>query len=239
MRWVFVAGNALRTEIFARVLRREGFRVTTLASPLMISEGILARPHDCAVLLELPHQAVIDVAVHISKVPRDPYDTPVPLLALSAPGGNNPVGANNPPVIWVEQDTDDALLLAHMRALIRRRQGYPSHHRFGNLGLDREKSRASLNGQPLELRPMEFNLLSLLIEARGRPIPSTTLSQHLWPEHPYHCGRLAVHVHRLRKRLDGRNTGIRVQYLKSMGYSLSIRAKSTSRLVKHADSAHL
>jgi DNA-binding response OmpR family regulator len=82
-------------------------------------------------------------------------------------------------------------LLARIRALLRRdemlrqilardREQPANELRYGNLRLDAEGHSAQLAGTDLDLTPMEFELLSLLMRNPGRTFSRSYLLQTVW-----------------------------------------------------------
>ncbi|AOV15890.1 hypothetical protein BJI67_01315 [Acidihalobacter aeolianus] len=233
MNWILVAGSDHRTEAFAARLRQEDFRISRATAERQALDALAARHHDGAVILSWPQMALQGFATAARRLLDARGFALPPLLTLSDGKLPSPLtGAL--PVFAHDTDTDDATLLAHLRAVLRRTQGYPRHHRFGALGLDPGRGRASLEGRPLTLRPTEFNLLGLLIEAQGSPLPAVALADRLWPDKPYRRERLAVHLHNLRRRLGGRRAAVRIQRVDDRGYALSIRRTPSVNGILHA-----
>lgn len=238
MRWILVAGNGPRIDAFAKHLRHEGFRVSTAEGPTHAVEALAARTHNCAVFIGLPAKDVVDIAHQAGRIFSTHRCAPPPFLSVATEPLDTAGMLAGQALFWHADASDDALL-AHLRALVRRADGYPTHHRFGALGLDPLRARASLDGQPIALRPMEFNLLNLLIEAQGHPVSPVTLASRLWPGRPYCRERLAAQLHHLRRRLGGRTAAVRVQRVKSLGYALSIRWIKPARVDNHAAASAL
>ena len=165
MCWVLIAGNGPRASDFIRRLRREDFRVSLAGDPAQLLANLAARAHDCVVFIDLSTADSGDYCDQLRHEFSASYRPLLPLLALGNGPSPWPEGAIELPLFWYDDDPGAVLLLARLRALLRRASGYVFYHRFGVLGVDPLQGRASLNGQPLDLRPMEFNLLLLLVEA--------------------------------------------------------------------------
>lgn len=93
-------------------------------------------------------------------------------------------------------------LLARTRALLRRANGYPRHHRVGDLGIDPVTRRASRGGVPLRLRPIEFDILLRLAEGQGQLVLKEELLRGLWPGNSGSPNVLTVHISHLRAAID-------------------------------------
>lgn len=71
-------------------------------------------------------------------------------------------------------------LVARARALVRRAAGRATAVQMtGDLRLDINRMTAIHAGQPIDLTPLEFRLLSCLMLHRGRTMPPTELLNHL------------------------------------------------------------
>ena len=111
----------------------------------------------------------------------------------------------------IEAGADDYLvkpfrieeLVARVRALIRRSKGQPSSRlAFAGLVLDTQLMRVSRDGVPVPLTPQEYRLLAYLALNRGRVVPKSELTEHI-----YHAtidreaNAIEVLVGRLRRRV--------------------------------------
>jgi DNA-binding response OmpR family regulator len=88
---------------------------------------------------------------------------------------------------------------------------------YGNLTLEPEAHYATLDGQPLDLTPTEFNLLYLLLRNQGRAFSRAYLLDTVWNE-SYITGDRSVDnaVLRLRKKLG--DLGDAIETVWGVGY---------------------
>jgi two-component system KDP operon response regulator KdpE len=99
-------------------------------------------------------------------------------------------------------------LLARIRAVMRRGAGTTAdavggERRVGRMTLDPARFRASVEGEPLTLTRIEFALLSVLVEARGRVVTHPRLLAAGWPgELDPDPQWLKPHLARLRGKLE-------------------------------------
>ena len=119
-----------------------------------------------------------------------------------------------------EQQIDDYIpkpfnpleLVARVKAQIRRYTQYNDGGRdtgdvidFGGLVLDRTSHECIYNEVPLTLTPIEFDILWLLCENRGKVISSEELFEKVWHEKYYKNSNntVMVHIRHLREKMNG------------------------------------
>lgn len=97
-------------------------------------------------------------------------------------------------------------LLARIRAALRRVPASDSErHLFssGELEIDFEARRATVNGKTVRLTPKEFDLLKFLVDHPNKPIPHRKLLQTVWgPDYGDEVEYLRVFVNQLRKKIE-------------------------------------
>jgi len=115
-------------------------------------------------------------------------------------------------------------LVARIRALSRRGAPDPVS-RFGiaDLEMDAVGRMATRGGQPLDLTPIEFDLLEYLLRNQGRVVSREMLASDVWKA----AGRniplnnvIDVHVARLRGKVDGRFKMKLVKTVRGIGFVL-------------------
>jgi DNA-binding response OmpR family regulator len=132
-------------------------------------------------------------------------------------------------------------LLARVRAIFRRieLQGQsasadasPPLLEEGSLRVDVGEHTASVDGQPLELTPKEFDLLVILVQNPGRAFARDYLLDKVWG---YEYGGLDTrtvdtHVLRLRKKLGG--VGDRIETVWGVGYRFARASQPLRAMAK-------
>jgi DNA-binding response OmpR family regulator len=86
--------------------------------------------------------------------------------------------------------------------------------------VDRVARRVWLDGEELELRAKEFDLLALLVAEAGRAVTRERLMSEVWDEHWFGSTKtLDVHIAALRRLLDRRTDApSRITTLRGVGY---------------------
>jgi len=98
-------------------------------------------------------------------------------------------------------------LLARIRVAMRRAPAGtgegPRSFNGGELEIDFEARRVSLNGKALRLTPKELDLLKFLVDHANKPVPHRKLLQTVWgPDYGDEVEYLRVVVNQLRKKIE-------------------------------------
>ncbi|GJG86178.1 DNA-binding response regulator [Gemmatimonadetes bacterium T265] len=204
-RVIFVEDDAFIVRFFQRVLREARFEVVAAGS---VAEGrrALLGAHDAVLLdVELPDASGLTLLEELrARGDRSP------VIILTGRGGDEEVvrgldaGADD----YIEKPVGGAVLLARLRAVIRRGAHQATGRReagvlsLGPLTLDRLARRATVDGQVLDLTPKEFTLLEYLLLCAEETVTRAELLDHVWelqgePE----SNVVDAHMARLRAKL--------------------------------------
>jgi len=115
-----------------------------------------------------------------------------------------------------------AVLMARIEAVMRRFGHGPVAlvSELGDLQLDHDGKQAFLAGEPLHLARKEFELLSMLVQARGDPVTREVLMEGIWDTSWVGASRtLDVHVSSLRAKLG--RPGL-VETVRGVGYQVVV-----------------
>ena len=73
----------------------------------------------------------------------------------------------------------------------------------GPITLDEEATTVTLDGEPVALTPIEYNILRLLIKHPGRVYSSSQIYELVWNESALGTeGSVSVHIRHLRQKLE-------------------------------------
>jgi two-component system, OmpR family, alkaline phosphatase synthesis response regulator PhoP len=202
-------------------LERENFRVEAAADGEAALEAISRLKPELVVLdVMLPRLDGFEVCRRVRA-----EDNPVAILMLTARD------EDIDKIIGLELGADDYLtkpfnpreLVARVKAILRRseRQSPPDEKplHVGNLDLDPVRREVRVNGQTLDLRTQEFEVLFTLARQPGRVFSREQLLQQAWGFDFYGQTRTVdVHIAHLRKKLSG--CTVNIETVTGIGYKL-------------------
>ena len=125
---------------------------------------------------------------------------------------------------YVTKPFRPAELVARIRAHLRRAGGTATLSReiqVGGLVLRPEERVAQLNGQDMDLRTKEFDLLLALAAGAGTVLRRERLLHQVWGrEYDEDSRTIDVHINRLRSRLAG--SDVEIDTVRGVGYRLAL-----------------
>jgi two-component system copper resistance phosphate regulon response regulator CusR len=201
-------------------LQTAGFSVETAANGDDGERLLIGRSFDCTVLdWMLPGRDGLQILVEAR---RSGITTPVLLLTAR--------DAIDDRVLGLESGADDYLikpfafaeLLARLRVLLRRgRAPVETTLRAGDLELDLVKRGVKRNGEVIELKPREFEVLEYLVRHKNEPVTRGMLGVDVWKEPGYaYTNVIEVYVNLLRKKVEFAGRSPRIVTLRGVGYML-------------------
>lgn len=116
------------------------------------------------------------------------------------------------------------LLLARIRAMLRRREDYtPDILQFGNISLNRQSYELSANGKCTVLPKLEFQLMEILLLNRGIYLSTGDLLYKVWgSETDAEYGTVWVYISYLRKHLSALQADVHIAVKRNIGYTLEV-----------------
>jgi two-component system response regulator RegX3 len=205
-------------------LGSEGFDVIVADTGVGGLESARVNQPDLVLLdLMLPGMSGLDVCRQIRSSSSD-----VPIIMLTAKD------AESDKVAGLELGADDYMtkpfsmreLVARVRAQLRRaaKSGVLAESnevlRGGAIELDIDAHQARLNGEAVDLRPKEFELLESLMRRKNRLAARHTLIDEVWgPSYFGDTKTLDVHVKRLRQKLEpDPSAPVHIVTVRGLGY---------------------
>ncbi|MEU7906916.1 response regulator transcription factor [Actinoplanes sp. NPDC049118] len=113
------------------------------------------------------------------------------------------------------------VLVARLRALLRRKGGAPPELRVGDLVVDPAARTCQRAGRAVELTPREFGVLETLIRRPGEVVGKTEILDQVWDlQHDGDVNIVEVYVSALRRKID-MPFGVRtIHTVRGVGYRL-------------------
>lgn len=216
-------------ETLAYNLNRQGYEVYTAQDGLKALELARAKRPDLILLdLMLPGLDGFEVC----RILRQEMSAPILMLTARVDEVDKIVG--------LEVGADDYLtkpfsmreLMARVKALLRRERmireelaaqetiGSDQPMRFGNLVIDNARREVRRNGQPLPMKPKEYELLLFLARQRGIAVSRDLLLERVWGwDFDGGSRTVDVHVRWLREKIeDDPGNPQRIVTIRGIGY---------------------
>ncbi|BDH08564.1 two-component system response regulator CseB [Streptomyces seoulensis] len=225
---LFVEDDDVIREATQLALERDGFAVTAMPDGLSGLEAFRADRPDIALLdVMVPGLDGVSLCRRI----RDESTVPVIMLSARADSIDVVLGLEAGADDYVTKPFDGAVLVARIRAVLRRfgHAGHPERGGadgsadtdgvlvFGELEVDTEGMEVRRAGQPVALTPTEMRLLLEFSGAPGTVLSRDKLLERVWD---YGWGGdtrvVDVHVQRLRQKI-GQD---RIETVRGFGYKL-------------------
>ncbi len=188
-------------------LKKEGFR-TISAYDGEDALDIASREYPDLVILDLmlPGMDGLEVCREFKKENKT---ATIPIIMLTAKS------QESDKVVGLELGADDYItkpfspreLIARIKAVLRRvkdKEKLPEVFKIGDLSIDFSKIQVSVKGKAVELTSKEFELLKILIKAKGRVLSRDYLLDTIWGfDHAIEIQTrtVDVHIRTLRKKL--------------------------------------
>jgi DNA-binding response OmpR family regulator len=220
---VLVVDDDVKTvELVKLYLKRDGYRVLTAYDG--VDALRLAREnHPDLIVLDLMLPGID--GLEICQTLRAESDVPIIMLTAKTTDQDKLVGLDLGADDYVTKPFSPRELAARVRAVLRRLPGErsPAEIKHGELTVNSLKHKASLTGKPLNLTPVEFKLLVVLIKEPGRVFSRAELIEKaLGYDFDGFDRTIDVHILNLRRKLEPDPSHPR--YIKTVygaGYKLS------------------
>lgn len=190
------------TELVELYLRNEGFQVRCFYTGEEALASVEQSPPDLAILdVMLPDMDGFSVCREL----RKKYTFPILMLTARVEDMDKinglAIGADD----YITKPFNPLELTARVKAQLRRYNEASAPELsmdVGNLSISKETHECTLNGKRVNLTPIEFDILWLLCENRGKVISAEELFEKVWGDKFLDCNNtVMVHIRRLREKL--------------------------------------
>jgi DNA-binding response OmpR family regulator len=193
-------------------LSQDGYKVIR-ARDGFEAVDVVARETVHLVLLDvmMPVLDGIQAAVKI----RELSNAPILFLSAKSEDTDRVLGLNMGGDDYITKPYNPVELLARVRAALRRyaRLGgltempataaEPDAYRTGDLVLDDNQKRVTLDGEDVSLTALEYNILKLLMTNMERVFSSAQIYEAIWEEPAFHVSKtVSVHIRHIREKIE-------------------------------------
>ena len=167
----------------------------------------------------MPDKSGLEV---LKELRKHGYKTPILLLTAKAEIKDQILGLDTGADDYLPKPFSMELLLAHVRALLRRRPDYIAKVlMFGNVELDQESHEMYVGNQSTSLGKLEYQLMELMMLNHGRYFSTEELLCKVWGyDTEAQPGVVWVYISYLRKKLADLNADIKIVLKRDVGYTL-------------------
>jgi len=151
--------------------------------------------------INLGNESGFDLCKHLRKT------TNIPILFISARTSDDDmllalnIGGDD----YVPKPYSLAVLLAKVKTVLKRYTNTtpePQNFTCGNLRIDYEAHAVFVHGEKVDLKAMEYKLLTYLIKHKNRVVPKDELFSKVWEDTFVSDNTLNVHVRYLREKVE-------------------------------------
>ncbi|WP_298776446.1 response regulator transcription factor [uncultured Shewanella sp.] len=147
-------------------------------------------------------------------------DTPVLMLTARDSLDNKIEGFQSGADDYLIKPFAMAELIIRIQTLAKRRSGQVKKLSLADLEIDLTKKQAYRHKVPLKLSPTAFRILDILLRASPEPVSRANIMQAIWGDNQPDSNSLKVHIHHLRKQLDGQYLPKLLQTVPGHGFAL-------------------
>lgn len=140
---------------------------------------------------------------------REKSNIPVILLTAKSEDTDKILGLNIGADDYITKPFNPVEVLARVKAQIRRYTNLGGITKtenvlsIGGITLDDSAKSVTLDGDPVALTPIEYDILKLLMENPGKVFSSAQIYSRVWNESAFRTeGTVAVHIRHLREKLE-------------------------------------
>ena len=139
---------------------------------------------------------------------REFSNVPILLLTAKSETEDKVLGLNVGADDYITKPFVPVEVLARVRSALRRYANFGKPREqgvltVGSISLDDRTKSVAVDGEPVNLTPIEYGILKLLMESPGRVYPTKKLYEAVWQEPAIgNEGAVSVHIRHLREKLE-------------------------------------
>ncbi|MBQ7466370.1 MAG: response regulator transcription factor [Oscillospiraceae bacterium] len=186
-------------------LQSDGYQVFTASDGREALE-VMERQEIHLVLLDVMMPAM-DGITALARL-RQVCNVPVILLTAKSEDADKVLGLNMGADDYVTKPFQPVELLARVRSQLRRYMllgggaARPSAVTVGAVALDDNAKTVTVDGEPVSLTPLEYDVLRLLMQNAGTVFSPQEIYRRVWHEEPAGDNPVAVHIRHIREKIE-------------------------------------
>jgi len=221
-RILVIDDDASISKLVSDVLTEEGFSVITASCG---EEGIKkvhrSKPNLIILDLRLPDMNGFQICQTLKK-DKNVSDIPIIMLTVKSTKSSTVAGLEMGADDYIVKPFNQEELIARVKTVLRRAGGGEKVEeilRYGDILLNLDKHTVFIKGEEIDLTPMEFSLLHILIKKKGHVLNRSFLLETVWGYEYFGTTRTVdVHIGRLREKLAP--LGEMIETVEGVGYKL-------------------
>ena len=206
-------------DLLTLTLRKAGFRISTSPDGASGLQSARDDKPDFVILdLMLPRMSGLEVC-RILKSDTTTSHIPILMLTAKAEEIDRIVGLEFGADDYVTKPFSPREVVLRIRAILRRGETATESLTAGPISIDPARHEVRINGKQVHLTSLEFKLLRLLMQRRGRVQDRDRLLNEVWGyESVIDTRTVDTHVRRLREKLG--KVGDAIETVRGFGYRL-------------------
>jgi two-component system alkaline phosphatase synthesis response regulator PhoP len=196
-------------------LKMEGYDVEVIADGAVAAERARSQEFDLILLdVMLPGKDGFEVCRELR---RHGLQTPILMLTAKTQESEKVMGLELGADDYVTKPFGTRELRARIKALLRRHSGSEplGVYRFGDVEVNFDRGELRRAGQAVDLTPIEFKLMEIFVQSRGRVLSRERLLAAAWSPETFASDRVVDnHIANLRKEIEA--DPVNPQYLKNI-----------------------
>ena len=162
------------------------------------------------------HLAIIDImmprmdGIRMTMKLREKYDFPVIMLSAKSEEVDKITGLNIGADDYVTKPFTPVELMARVKSQLRRytqlgnaAESGDSIYTVGGLSINDDLKEVTVDGEPVKLTPIEYNILLLLVKHQGKVFSIDQIYENIWNENAVGVDNtVAVHIRHIREKIE-------------------------------------
>lgn len=143
---------------------------------------------------------------------REHNNVPIILLTAKSEDADKVLGLNIGADDYVTKPFNPVEVIARVKSQLRRYttlgglpagEGTPGAYQNGGVVLDDGSKTVTVEGEPIRLTPIEFDILRLLMQHPGQVFSTSEIYEQVWHDQAYGAeNTVAVHIRHIREKLE-------------------------------------